>query len=814
MPIFKSNKNGNDVRLDYTVNVDSSLDPTSKNPIQNKVVAEEINAANENISSNSQKIEANKTAIEELTNTVNNIPSTGNVDIASTDNAGIVKPDGETITIDEDGTIHSNGTGNINVDDCMSETSENPVQNKVVTAEINFNKIKYFETQKELDDAIKAGEITDGEYFALKEDSASSTPSSPTLSSLYADSLGRETIDDCDDGRIKNMIIYGKSEQGESPSPSYPQEIKSVVNPTIAIKYGKYVDLLSDCQWNWLRNNIENFKENSVIAIKNKGKEFIVDTYYENVLFIVNETNSNIQRIRITEDGNEYKDYTSLNSGQWGADFIECNATTNYTFLNANLKKKINCVETTGLPDKGITSTLPYTLNAIPVETGGNVTIKNQQYIADYVNIDERQLVKKCLVVNMGEIDYEYSNSDGKNRFLATIDGVKIPASNKIGNAICSSFRITDKDSGWNDYANNKDCFYIDNENGSLVFLTEEYTSVDSFKNAMTDQKIVLELETPEIIELDKYDIQKFRTLETYYPSTKVSVLSDELDGYVTFKYITDSTDVVLPPQNVDMLYSDKPKCVLYDNKGVITSEYGFTYDSLSEILQNDTWQGKIKNNDYIRLTTLNDETFNLIFNINTYKNYGDEGNIVDYHIDLISEHLIPSSIGWQMRLDNSNNGTSSEESPYLASTNMIEKLQQYFENNIPDELKNHIIDKRALVPTRYDYHSLEDDDERAWKSLGKMWLPYEVEVFGFVDQGTIRWQGGLRHYPCFHDGSKIVKRNGETGDRCWWWTASAKSESNNAFVVATAGGSVYNALALVDTEETLIGVPLCMRFK
>lgn len=263
---------------------------------------------------------------------------------------------------------------------------------------------------------------------------------------------------------------------------------------------------------------------------------------------------------------------------------------------------------------------------------------------------------------------------------------------------------------------------------------------------------------------------------------------------------------------DVNTLYSDKPKCVLYDNKGVITSEYGFAYDSLSEILQNDTWQGKIKNNDYIRLTTLNDETFNLIFNINTYKNYGDEGNIVDYHIDLISEHLIPSSIGWQMRLDNSNNGTSSEESPYLASTNMIEKLQQYFENNIPDELKNHIIDKRALVPTRYDYYSLEDDNERKWESLGKMWLPYEIEVFGFVDQGTIGWQGGLRHYPCFHDGSKIVKRNGETGDRCWWWTASAKSKSTNTFVAATAGGSVYNAL--VNEEILNIGVPLCMRFK
>lgn len=52
------------------------------------------------------------------------------VDIATTEKAGIVKPDGTTITADEDGTLH--GVAKITVDTALSSTSTNPVQNKVV----------------------------------------------------------------------------------------------------------------------------------------------------------------------------------------------------------------------------------------------------------------------------------------------------------------------------------------------------------------------------------------------------------------------------------------------------------------------------------------------------------------------------------------------------------------------------------------------------------------------------------------------------------------------------------------------------------
>lgn len=59
-----------------------------------------------------------------------------NTDYATSSNAGIVKPDGTTITVDNDGTIHSGGS-QITVDDAISSTSENPVQNKVIYAYID-----------------------------------------------------------------------------------------------------------------------------------------------------------------------------------------------------------------------------------------------------------------------------------------------------------------------------------------------------------------------------------------------------------------------------------------------------------------------------------------------------------------------------------------------------------------------------------------------------------------------------------------------------------------------------------------------------
>ena len=53
--------------------------------------------------------------------------------IMGTDRLGVGKVDGETITVDADGTLHSKVT----VDSELSKESENPVQNKVIAEEID-----------------------------------------------------------------------------------------------------------------------------------------------------------------------------------------------------------------------------------------------------------------------------------------------------------------------------------------------------------------------------------------------------------------------------------------------------------------------------------------------------------------------------------------------------------------------------------------------------------------------------------------------------------------------------------------------------
>ena len=114
---------------------------------------------------------------------------------------------------------------------------------------------------------------------SLKEDL------SDKITKFYASNQGETHLADSDNGKIMDMMLYGKSSQDGTPTPDNPVEIKSVVNPTVKV---------------------------------------------------TNEDETESQTV-----------------------------------------------------------TLPYTLNAIPVSSGGNVTIGEQQYISDYVDIEKGKLYRK-----------------------------------------------------------------------------------------------------------------------------------------------------------------------------------------------------------------------------------------------------------------------------------------------------------------------------------------------------------------------------------------------------------------------------------
>lgn len=55
------------------------------------------------------------------------------------------------------------------------------------------------------------------------------------ITKFYASNQGEVHLADSDNGKIQDMMIYGKSSQDGTPTPENPVEIKSVVNPTIKI---------------------------------------------------------------------------------------------------------------------------------------------------------------------------------------------------------------------------------------------------------------------------------------------------------------------------------------------------------------------------------------------------------------------------------------------------------------------------------------------------------------------------------------------------------------------------------------------------
>lgn len=237
-----------------------------------------------------------------------------------------------------------------------------------------------------------------------------------------------------------------------SPSPDYPQEIKSVVNPTMKV-CGKNLFDKNNCYDNkWIKDL--------------QGNLGIVNGFFTtNHIFVKKGTT-----VAIRKTGTARRGYFNISKTKFT--YTE---STNTTFtaiedcwLMVTCNKAITPIEdfqielgstpTAYEPYHEQTVTLPYTLNAIPVSLGGNVTIDSQQYIADYVDVERGKLVR---MVDSSELDNTQSII------------------------------------------------------GKIEWLLAE----------------------PQEIDLTQEEVQALKALATYYPTTNISVNSKQLDGYAVFNY-------------------------------------------------------------------------------------------------------------------------------------------------------------------------------------------------------------------------------------------------------------------------------------
>lgn len=271
------------------------------------------------------------------------------------------------------------------------------------------------QSAKSVEDASKQIEQNKKDVDSLKEDI------STKITKFYASSQGETHITDSDNGKIQDMMIYGKSSQDGTPTPENLVEIKNVVNPTVKVCGKNLWNPILGGYINGTNGSIKEASKTQVAVtdfIKTSGKDITViarnfssaiEIGYAYRIGFYNAEKKWIKNINLS-NGNKY----SINTfNVTGTEYIRVSAPSGiYDTIQIEYGSEATPYE----PYTEQSVQLPYTLNAIPGTFGGNVTIDGQQYIADYVDVERGKLVK---MVDSSKLDNTQSIVDKTEWSLA-----------------------------------------------------------------------------------------------------------------------------------------------------------------------------------------------------------------------------------------------------------------------------------------------------------------------------------------------------------------------------------------------------------
>lgn len=283
---------------------------------------------------------------------------------------------------------------------------------------------------------------------SLKEDISNK------ITKFYASNQGETHITDSDSGKIQDMVLYGKSEQKQYKGINlFPPDTNFNEYAEVSIPKGSLVFWATD-GIPAKGGNFRFFNEDKTESmwfgidsgvISNRVSLTIDAKYVQNLI----NTDFDLSKICLGVGSNPiYEPYTGGQPSPSPDYPQEIKSVVNPT---------VKVTNEDGLKVQSVTLN-NVTLNAIPVSSGGNVTIDGQQYITDYVDVERGKLVKM-------------------------VDSSK-----------------------------------LDNTQ-SIINKTEWL------------------LAEPQEIDLTQEEVQTLKTLATYYPTTNISVNSEQLDGYTVFNY-------------------------------------------------------------------------------------------------------------------------------------------------------------------------------------------------------------------------------------------------------------------------------------
>ena len=144
-----------------------------------------------------------------------------------------------------------------------------------------------------------------------------------------------------------------------------------------------------------------------------------------------------------------------------------------------------------------------------------------------------------------------------------------------------------------------------------------------------------------------------------------------------------------------------------------------------------------------------------------------------------------------QWNTTNTNNGTSSQAAPYMASN--LYAWEQKLASVLPSALSSALLEPRFLLETRYSSSgSLTDSTGWAWNTVGKIFSLSETEVYGQLVWGTKGWSVGM-------DAQLALFRHNRwrlNDVRDFWWLRSVRGGSSSSVCDVDLGGaaSSYDA--------------------
>lgn len=358
--------------------------------------------------------------------------------------------------------------------------------------------------------------------------------------------------------KAKAMLIVGSEELAyepyvggiPSPNPDYPQEIRNVLNPSVMI-CGKNLIQCEDGKEYKLSDTTNNFigvmVNYSGKINTQKGKKYTISFEYETSnpgIFCLNAFQKVITGNLLAKDNNIKSGknkiaVTFVAEGiiKKGWLYIQFRRTIQdelfeITIRNIQIEEGEECTEYEQYKEQE--ASFPYTLNAIPVSSDGNITIYGQQYISDYIDVESKKLIKMTdSIILKGTENWKKSTSTDSDKFTWTTKDTT--AMKRFG--YCTHFGVV------NGYTNTIGKIYRNEYSGTVQIVINfgvyGKTTLEDFKNWLSNNNVTLTYVRNDKSEINLTDkeINSFKNMQTYYPTTNICITSEELDGYTKFNY-------------------------------------------------------------------------------------------------------------------------------------------------------------------------------------------------------------------------------------------------------------------------------------